>query len=346
MSSLVHRPLVATKADLERFGACFLRNGSDKPIERLRWQYLDNGLGRLFVDVAEHDGRFAAIYASLPVRMRVGTHVRLGLQSLDTLTDADHRGRGLFSSLAASLFDRARAEAQLIYGFPNAASAKGFFGKLKWSSLDPVPFLVRPLRASLVTKKLASPWLTPLNALGSLKLLAPWPSVRISDEAIFDQRITELWNAFRDPTLIGVERDAAYMRWRLKDKPNESYRHVQVFADDRLIFHASYAVKDKHGFRIGYLMELLFQPGTAGSAWHYLQTVLHGMTAEGAEVALAWCFGHSRNFPILAASGFLPLPKRLRPIELHMGVLPLQPSSVDVTRRRQWYVSYLDSDTV
>src|SRR5262249_33992641 len=135
---------------------CFARN-SERPrrTESLEWLYLKNtAAGRLFVDVAEQDERVVAIYASLPGWFRVDGRRLLALQSLDTLTDGAYRGRGLFLSLARSLYARAGgAGCAFVYGFPNGNSAAGFFGKLGWAKLDPVPFLVRPLRMPYVAGK-------------------------------------------------------------------------------------------------------------------------------------------------------------------------------------------------
>jgi hypothetical protein len=71
------------------------------------------------------------------------------------------------------------------------------------------------------------------------------------------------------------------------------------------------------------------------------------MAADGADMALAWCFSHSPNARAYAKVGFVPLPERLRPIELHVGVRVLDESLFDVlTNQENWYLSYCDSDTV
>jgi hypothetical protein len=71
------------------------------------------------------------------------------------------------------------------------------------------------------------------------------------------------------------------------------------------------------------------------------------MAADGADAVLAWAFGHSQNAKAYSKVGFVPLPERLRPIELHIGVRPLNESLTEVlSDRRNWYISYCDSDTV
>ena len=78
-----------------------------------------------------------------------------------------------------------------------------------------------------------------------------------------------------------------------------------------------------------------------------LAEALRRMAAAGADAALSWCFPHSPNHGAYTRLGFLPLPERVRPIELHVGVRPLDASLAGLLGRREsWYLSYCDSDTV
>ena len=104
---------------------------------------------------------------------------------------------------------------------------------------------------------------------------------------------------------------------------------------------------DKHGGRVGYILELLYDPGLHVAGAALLANALARMASDGADAVLAWCFGHSPNARAFRKTGFLPLPSRLRPIELHVGVRVLDESLSELlTDRRSWYMSYCDSDTV
>lgn len=337
-------------ADLELFRACFARN-SPRPrsLEQLRWQYVDNPTGRLYVDLAEApDGRrLAAIYASMPGTLRVDGRRRLGLQSLDTLTDEDFRGQGLFLRLARSTFARAEADGvALIYGFPNGNSAHGFFQKLGWTSLDPVPFLIRPLRTRYVAERLKIRAPVP-----DLPLLAPvglpWPGVQIAEISPDDPRIDGLWSAFATSVGVAVDRDVAYLGWRIGRRPGEAYRTFGLLRRDELVALAITNVKDKHGGRVGYLMELLHRPGRPDEGFAVLRHALLELARAGADAALAWCLPHAKNRLAHHLGGFVPLPRRFWPIELHVGVRAFDPAVAHlVNDRSRWYLSYLDSDTV
>lgn len=355
--ALVTRPMRIDADDLEMFRACFSKN-SDRPRsqESLEWQYHRNTTGRIFVDVAmaPDNDRYAAIYASLPGWMRINGERRLIIQSLDTLTDADFRGKGLFVSLAKKTFARAAADgAALIYGFPNKSSAPGFFKKLGWVELGTVPFLLRPLRLSYAAERLKLP--AAARALvPKTPLVAPFGRQRqkgVREITLVDPRMTALWERFCVNVGVAVERDAAYLKWRIYDKPGESYRTF-IYEDgerDAIRAMCIFTVKDKHGGRIGYVMELLHDRTFAGmrAASHLLGLAVREMSDDGADSVLAWSMAHTASFPILARHAFLPLPERLRPIELHLGVRAFDDAIAPVVQdRAKWYLSYLDSDTV
>lgn len=350
------RAMAPTAEDLAAFGVAFAQNSERPRTERaLAWQYLENRVGKLFVDVATAapEGGFAAIYATLPGTFRIGQVRRLGLQSLDTLTAPAFRGRGLFLKLANRTYERAALEgAALVYGFPNGNSAHGFFKKLDWRPLDPVPFLIRPLSLRFAAERLhlpaglvaGTPDVQIRNPLGGLVMGRGLVELQRADE-----RVTHLWERFARRVGVAVERDASYLQWRLFEKPGESYRTLAMERDGELDALCSYTVKDKHGGRIGYVMELLCEPSPRGllAASRLLGASVRAMAADRADSALAWCFHHSFTFPVFVRHLFVPLPIKLRPIELHFGARALDHSLASLIEQRSaWYISYLDSDTV
>jgi hypothetical protein len=131
------------------------------------------------------------------------------------------------------------------------------------------------------------------------------------------------------------------------EKPNEHYRRVALYENGLLRGFVAWTVKEKHGGNIGYLMELLFDPDAPAVGKALLQHASRQMFVAGAEVILAWSFPHSPNHPVIRNSGFWNLPQRLRPIELHVGARTLAgPAELNTCHRGDWYLSYLDSDTV
>jgi GNAT superfamily N-acetyltransferase len=352
--ALTSRALGADADDVRRLRDCFVQNSERQRSQAsFEWLYLRNPSGRLFVNVAATpDERVVAVYASLPSWVRCGGRRLLALQSLDTLTDREYRGRGLFVTLARSLYERAGvAGCGFVYGFPNGNSVHGFFNKLDWSSLDPVPFLIRPLRLQYGVSRLEKlrPW---ASWIPNVPLALPWvpspPGTRVTSLSRFDERASELWSHFHEGRIgVAVERDAAYLNWRLCDKPDEQYQTLAVEQKDgSLAALCTFAVKDKHGGRIAYIMELLHRPAATLAASLLLARCVAEAARQGADAILAWCLPHSPNIGSYRLNGFITLPRPMRSIELHFGARAFEPSAALVGDRASWYVSYLDSDTV
>ena len=347
--ALDFRAMERTEADLVAIRDCFARNGTQRRLDALRWQYIENPAKALLVDLAVCDDRIGAIYAVQPARVRIQGSLALAAQSVDTLVDAGFRGRGLFTKMAESVYQRVGEHGgAFVYGFPNANSAPGFFNKLGWLSLDPVPFVIRPLRTRFLASKL--PLGRHLNRLPDLRLpirrLKPRANQEIRQVTDLDAGLERLWKRFALDVDVAVERSPEYLRWRL-GKPGERYECLGVFDGVQLLAFCAYTTVDKHGGRIGYVVDLLHEPGDHQTGAMLLMESLRRMAADGADVALAWSFGHSPNAKAYSKAGFVSLPERFRPIELHVGVLPLDESLTELLRdRRSWYISYCDSDTV
>lgn len=349
------RPMLRTEEDLLAFKDCFERNNSPQELARLRWHYLDNPLQDLFVDLAvAHDNgkeRIGGIYATFPVRAWISGDVVMAAQSLDTLTDADFRGKGLFKRLATSLYERCREQdVAFVYGFPNASSAFGFFHRLAWTQLDPVPYLLRPLRVRYFVRALSVrdsivakiPDID-VPVLGCPRL-GPEQEIRVATS--FGQEYDRLWEAFASGIRVAVHRDHHYLMWRL-NRPQGNYKTLAYYSSGELKGFVTFCVRKKHGGVVGYIMEALYDPNSPSVGRALIAFALRQMQDLNADLALAWCLRHSPNYASYLTSGFLPLPERLRPIQLHFGVRALAaPPDAALGNRRNWYISYLDSDTV
>lgn len=352
------RNMQNTPEDLKRFQACFNCNGGDKNLASLRWQYFDNPVKKLYVDfeVEEigQEERLAAIYAVFPVWFKIGSRQAIACQSIDTMTDSRYRGKGLFIKLAQAIYERCSSSGiELVYGFPNGNSFHGFGTKLDWRSLDPLPFLLLPLRSRFFLRKIPLKILS--KAMPDLPLHWGLRPTRVPEGVIFkpiqrfDDRVDKLWKEFAENVDAAVIRDSRFLNWRFIDKPDEDYKVLGAYAHERLLGVVIYTIKEKHGGRIGYIMELLHDPLRPDLGEALLAHVKEAFILEKVDAALAWCFKHSPNYRAHRAVGFISLPYKLRPIELHMGFRGFNLSadeSLRLLRREAWYISYSDSDTV
>ncbi|MBC7140424.1 MAG: GNAT family N-acetyltransferase [Defluviimonas sp.] len=284
--------------------------------------------------VARHDGAIVGISGYIQSRMQFGETGGTAVQAVDSFVSETMRGKGIFTRLARAYDAHARySDTDLVWGFPNDNAAPAWYGKLGWHRHGQVPFMFKPLRAGFFSRK--------------LKLPIDFPLTFARDQHI--EAVTEigdwgntLWDKVAPNVGVGTIRDRAFLQHRLFDAPQAS--HYRVVADTAPVAPVLVATRemDKHGGRIAYVMEAL--GGT--SLQPLLMSELGRLASNGVEIALAWSFPWSPNYPALRRAGFMPLPERLRPIRIWFGSAPKTAQADRANREGQWYLSYLDSDTV
>lgn len=299
---------------------------------KLDWKFARNPAGKGKIAVCRDGKKIVGLNAFMAGNFGGAGSLR-AFQSMDTIVASEARGKGVFNRLINRFYDDAPGDT--LYGFPNLSSSPGFFGKLGWTSLGPAPMLVKPLRAGIFLKRLHPKMPDfPLPAF-----LPAMPDIEQIDH--FPASVGPVWDGFAktNKIRIALRRDATFMNWRLLDHPVADYTGWKV-GDEAF---AASCIEEKHGGRIGYVMEAFgSQQGVAdlvnGMSLH--------MQRARADAIFAWVLPHSSNYKAFRAAGFIPLPDRIRPIKLNFGAKALKPDSPPIGPVTDWYVSYLDSDTV
>ena len=115
--------------------------------EALAWRYRDNPDGQVVGFDAWDGERLAAHYVTCPTTARIGGASVKGLLSLNTATDPDYGGQGLFTRLAQATYEAGAAAGHgFVMGVANANSTPGFLRKLGFQ-------LVAPLEAGLLLRR-------------------------------------------------------------------------------------------------------------------------------------------------------------------------------------------------
>jgi hypothetical protein len=346
----------SNEADLLLYQKSFIKNDLPKELEPLKWLHLSNPLGEMYVDFAIEDNNpeeVAAIYAVFPVQFSVMQDSVKATQSIDTLTDINHRGKGLFNNLAQSVFKKSSEKGcSFVYGFPNDQSAHGFFKKLGWVNLGEAPFIFKPLRAKyFLNTKIKSAYLQELIPDFKLSFVKERKqygnSIEIKTIEKFSNEYNNLWDSFSFGKLVAVKRDAAYLNWRFIEKPFENYVCKALYENSVLQGFVVFCIKEKHNGKIGYIMELIYSPNNFSAGKLLLEHAVGCLNSLNADLLLAWNLKHSQNSQAYKALKFFSLPSKLRPIKLFFGVRSFN-SELDnnLYNNTNWYLSYADSDTV
>jgi GNAT superfamily N-acetyltransferase len=299
--------------------------------QAVRWTFASNPSA---FAVARHHGRIAGISGYIRSRMKFGGTVGVGLQAVDSYVSSEMRGRGIFTRLARAYDDHAiRSDADLVWGFPNDNAAPAWFGKLGWHCHGQVPFLVKPLRAGFFLRKLGLPVDFPASFARDQNIAAV---VDIGEWA------DALWERIAAKIGCGTIRDREFLAHRLIHAPQAATYRIVADQHDSSATVIATREAVKHGGHIAYLMEAL----GGASLKDLLMSELGRLRDRGVEVVLAWSFPWSPNYRVLRSAGFVPLPERLRPIRIWFGSRPQTQAAGCANRAGQWYLSYLDSDTV
>ncbi|WP_254279426.1 GNAT family N-acetyltransferase [Haloarcula marina] len=113
--------------DREGFMALHDRIWPGFPDDWFDWKFADNPyLDEAPVVVAEYDGEIVGARPNLAFQMRAGDTHHVALQSGDTMVDADHRRKGLFSRMSQHLFEGyADGPPKFTFNVPNMKTTGG-----------------------------------------------------------------------------------------------------------------------------------------------------------------------------------------------------------------------------
>jgi hypothetical protein len=345
----------ASDSELEKYRKCFLENGTDKSIGLLRWFHRQNlpGLQTIYYAIDKKTGEVAATYAYVAVMVKCMDKIVIGMQAIDALTDYRHRSRGLFIEVASKLEkDHDAKNYELVYGFPNINSVNGHVKILGFTYFGEIPFLIKPLGISYVLKKFFRKKTSrdplemncEIDSPGEISLKN---NSSIKSVSGFGEDYNSLWSRVVPKINIGVNRDAAYMNWRYVNKPGENYSKYGLYESGILKGIVIFTLKNKHNGRIGYLMEILFDPENEQAGKDLLKFCSVIFKRNKADLILAWCLPHSFNYSCHRQAGFYKFPEKIRPQKLGMIAKALNSNHAeDITNVKNWFFSYSDSDTV
>lgn len=220
--------------------------GFERPLAYDRWRYLQTPDGIAPAAVAVDGDRLAGFYTVWPVRLRIGSEVVLGAQSMDTMTHPDYRGQGVFVKLALACFEiAARRGFEVLYGFPNPLSYPGFVRRLNWDPVGGIAHWMRPVRPSrypkmpralgFVADGLVS--LLPKGATGNCTVALGAPPAADRD------RLLAAWCGGKD--LCRIERTPEWLDWRYAPASAMDYEWITARRGGEILAAGVLGMKDR-----------------------------------------------------------------------------------------------------
>lgn len=184
---------------LELFETVFHKKMS---LKYWQWRFGDNPIDKHLIHLMWDGDKLVGHYAVSAINIGIDNNVCKAALSMTTMTHPDYGGRGIFSKLAASLYDELKNERdyKCIIGFPNLNSHYGFIKNLNWSNICICNHLIKDVSIYDAT-----------------------PCKNIFFVENITQEHIDMLNNISKSFKVSVKKDIYYMKWRLTDNPNVKY---------------------------------------------------------------------------------------------------------------------------
>lgn len=313
---------------------------SDEQI--LTWQYFGSPYGDPVIMVMDADGEIVGHYTSIRYPAKLdGELTQVGI-GIDAAIDRSHQARGNFGPMASALY-KATGEAgmPLTVCYPNQNSVKGIT-RVGWQELGLLRTHLMPLDSAWYAERLKLP--RAVVGVGRRVVGARLPSLGyvVSEPAQPDDEVDGVWRLVEPSVRNGVVRDAAWFRWRYKDRPGPRvYRFFAARHRGTLRGVAVTTVRQQQGADFIYVLELLSPDAAAARA---LVRAIADDARGAAGIVLATLPGTSTS-ALARRAGLVLVPEKYEEKPLHFGVVDNLESGVD-QRARQWTLGWGDLDHV
>jgi ribosomal protein S18 acetylase RimI-like enzyme len=279
---------------LETLAASFAGWHGDRSEAFWNWKFERNPHGTAYVWVAEEGNRIAGCYVWNAVAMRAGATRLHGAQSVDAAVHPDFRGSGLFTRLAAAaVADAPALGLDLVYAFPTPAAWRGQL-KVGFTEQFRLPRTYRMLGLSRDVLAVPLSWRR-----------------RQQFEVRREEEFGPEFDAFTEPadsSLIAVQRDHRYLRWRYVEHPTEHYEALRCDRDGALL---GYVVSKSTGRR-GEIVDLQVAPSEHAAAKALVRCAVARLRRAGVVVAASFRRPPGAEERALRAHGFTPAYATLR----------------------------------
>jgi GNAT superfamily N-acetyltransferase len=239
---------------------------TDQDARYLVWKHAQNPFGASPMWIAETDGRVVGFRAFLRWEfVDSGDTVVRSVRAVDTATDPDYQGQGVFTGLTRTAVDELSSEGvAFVFNTPNRQSLPGYL-KMGWQSLGRLTVAIRPGRlrfpfAAVTARRGAD--------RGPLATSAGEDAAEVLAESTAIERLLNtLPRPLPRPSALATRRSPAYLAWRYGFAPL-GYRAL-VAGDDVEAGLALFRLR-RRGRAIEATVDELLVPGGDADVCHAL----------------------------------------------------------------------------
>jgi len=320
-----------------------------RSVDHWRWRFEQNPLGRAIVVVCSDDasGRIVGHLGTVAQRLRTGDATALSYQLVDAVIHPDFKLKGVFQGLVQFIERAARDQsARLITGYPNEKSLPILTRQLGYHQFVSYHSYELKLRSITDVGKRESKMMTAarraLNTMRRRRLTAR--ELRLARGAgHVSFRIGNCLPA-RLPSCDGlgsifVDKDDAYLRWRYEENPSHTFEYSWLSDGDEILLLA--VVNGERD--VATICDLI---ATTSRAVEYVPLLMARVASvyfqKGHRRLRLWANGEiissslAKTFPVRRSTPLVGIQKVLAE--------PADRPIVDVSRSRNWWVTFGDTD--
>ncbi len=235
----------ANKDDIPAILSCLKRSlgevSSPKTIAYWNWKHIDNPFGESPVLVATDQGKIVGVRAFMRWKWRWKGKNYSALRAVDTATDPDYQGRGIFKKLTLSLVETCSQEGDdFIFNTPNTQSKPGYL-KMGWSEVGKLP----------VRLKLARPFSMVRHYLGKETVLPEVdPVMPIYNLKTAMKNFDDSIARYPRPSGLFTPKNKDYLTWRYVNCPILHYYGYLEGEGDQQVLIVFYPKKQRMGVEL------------------------------------------------------------------------------------------------
>jgi GNAT superfamily N-acetyltransferase len=344
------------KAIVELFEKVFKKPmGSPDSLLHWKWEFESNPVKPISVCLAWDSDRLVGQYAVNPIRIWVSGKPVIMALSLDTMTDPDYSGKGIFKKAAWSLYQQlVEQNISFVFGFPNVNSIHGFKQKLDWKIITVPPVYLCPITFLPPFQK------TMLNLSKNLcfqthKLILKKRLIKaeknqlgliIRKDVAFDSWADELWHKCCNQHDVWAVRDTTYLRWRYNERPETSYEYYTAWHEGKIAGYVVTIDKIRYEGPVTFVLDIMADFRIKGIADALIAAVLRSSYEKRIALVSAIIMPGSTYKMTFLKNYFIPLPRMLFPQKIYFGMKALaeNPFMSDVLKRKSWHLCWGDTD--
>ena len=313
------------------------------------WKYYQNPVGEHQMVVALDKNKIVGLFGSIPIRIKVGTHVLLASQGVDIVISPRYRKRGTFFTMEKITKELCfKNNIDLNYAFTIKETYRVFTKLYRFRGvcpiynmskvINPTLYLQQKLHLKSLAGVLGFTGKQVIKVLSKKRLSIP-KELKIVEVTHFDNRFDDFWHKEAKNFKIAVIRDSHFLNWRYIDNPSP----YKIFGVEQNGYIKGFIVLkcSQEEVKRGQIIDILFESGQEMILDLLLTTAIKYFFEQRVDVITCWMLEHWPAFKALKKKGFI---KRETPHDFIIRSLTANLPNEYFMDKSKWYITMGDSD--